>query len=160
MLTSAKAVGIYNGEIYISDDGKKVSQFSVIRPVSAELLNELHTIQFWMDNYRYWWVDAAKAGTTDLSLEDWFTNLMDEDDDGEEEFIGKDGSDCHIFDLYDGLRERCDRFIKKSRGVDVGTWECAGSYCPRDWSTNAPKKFDLVLDEELAGEYYKLNGLK
>lgn len=159
---SKKAVGIYGREVYISENGN-VEQFSVIRPVSQELLEELHDVEYWKKNYRYWWVDAAKEGRTDDSLEDFFQKMIDEEDNGDDVYIGKDNSDCEVLELDDELRAKCDRFILETTGMEVGTWEAAGCYSPMKWgeATIVDRfiRFDLVLDEELARKYYELRNL-
>lgn len=159
------AVGFYKGELYISENGN-VNSFDVIRPVSAELLEQLHDLDYWKENYRYWWIDAVRAGKTDESLEEFFQSLMDEEDNGCEEFIGKDSSDCDVFDYDDKLRKKCDAYIEKLTGKAVGTWESGGFYSPMKRETGPDgeykatyQRFDKVLDKKLAQKYYELHNL-
>ena len=161
------AVGIYKGEVFIAEDGNVNNGFGVIRPVSAEMLEQLHDISYWMENYRDWWADAARAGRTDDSLEEYFDKLMEEEDNGDEEFIGKDSSDCDVFDYNPGLRKRVDAYIKRTMKIEVGTWECAGYYTPhkdkldKDGNRDGViyQRFDKVLDNELAQKWYDLRNL-
>ena len=154
MSNKAKAVGIFGGELYISSNGERVDTFDVIRPVSVEMLEQLHDIEYWKENERDLWIEAERSGRTDESLKEYFNRLMEDEDNGDEEFVGQDDSFCDIFDYDNGeLRKKCDAFIKEHEGYEVGTWEASGFFSPDSFNKDF-KKFDLVLDKNLAKKYY------
>lgn len=150
-------VGIFNNEIFIAkiEDGE-FKQFSgVLRPVSVEQLENLRDSDYRRDEYRDFWKQAVAADATEDSFEDWLDEVWTEefDEDDEEDFPGKDSSDLEYLSEED--RQKADWFLG-TRGIEVGTWECAGLYSPASFNTGF-KKFDYVFmnpeAERLAKEY-------
>lgn len=167
-------VGIYNNEIFIAkvgEDGKMAKGYmgkpyfnGVLRPVTESDLDRLRDSSEREDEYFDLWKQAVQADSTRESFDEWFDQVWGEeyDEDDEEDFPGKDGSDCQY--LTEEFREEADSFLEK-QGIKVGTWESSGSYSPThetyhdgEWRSDF-KKFDYVfsdpLSQALAKEYVK-----
>lgn len=97
------------------------------------------------------WKDAVWNGDVTCSLDEYIELSMNELAD-DEDYLGKDNSWCDVFEDYETLREVVDKFILDEYGEEVGTWEASGCYTPHN-------KFDFVINEKLAEEYYKANGI-
>lgn len=168
MSKKPKAVGIYDKEIFIAnfnDDGT-IKYFYVLRPVSAELLSDLRDPDTYKSYCEDLWRCAVQAGNTESGLLEFAQELIDEADcdNDDEAFPLKDDSGLEY--LTQEEREAADNFLQEEYGIEVGTWECSGSFPPTIedcvgwdeknepiWVTNF-KKFDLVFDFELAEQYY------
>ena len=138
--------GIYNKEIFIAcvEDGK-VKKWDVIRPVSAYLLAELRDPDTYKEYCRDLWKDAVHSGNTELGLQEFAQECIDEADvdNDDEAFPYKDDSDCQY--LIDELREEADTFLEENEGFEVGTWESAGCYAPASFGDGAFTGWDYVF---------------
>ena len=151
-------VGIFNNEIYIAkiEDGKFKYFDGVLRPVTTDQLDELRDPDERREEYKEFWKQAVAANATEESFDDWFEMLWAEeyDEDDPEDFPGKDASDVAY--LSDEDRLKADWFLGLS-GIEVGTWESAGSYSPRSSFCKDFKHFDYVFmnpdAERIAKEY-------
>lgn len=155
-------VGIYDKEIFIAkvEDGEFAKDYSgnphfegVLRPVTSDMLDRLRDMDERRDEYKDLWKQSVAANATEESLDEWLEGLWDEemDEDDPESFPGKDDSDCQY--LTEELRREADEFLLKEMGIEVGTWECAGSYSPHSTSylsTSDFKDFDYVFDNPTA----------
>lgn len=157
-----KAVGIYNKEIFIAsiEDGKIVG-FDVLRPVTQEMLDDLRDAGTYKDYCKDLWICAVQQGTTELGLEDFAQELIDEADvdNDEESFPCKDESGLEYLTVNE--RNDADEFLLDEYDIEVGTWECSGWFPPNQdvyhedgWYSDF-KKFDYVFDLQLATQYYK-----
>lgn len=154
-----KAVGIYEREIFIAEldkEGNFVQFTGVLRPVTAEMLEELRNADTYKEYCRDLWQCAVSAGNTELGLEDFAQECIDEAgvDDDEEAFPGKDDSDTVY--LTEEERKTADKFLSESEEIEVGTWECSGMYSPNSFDSDEHKfkKFDYVFDRKLAEQFY------
>lgn len=151
MSKTNNVVGISNKEIFI----KSKYGFHVLRPVEKDVLEELRTVEgqinYGADDL---WREAVQAGITTDGLDDWMETYMSEsfDETDEEDFPCKDNSSCD--ELSEEDRELADKYLLEEYNLEVGTWECSGSFSPNSFNKNF-KKFDLVLNPKLAKEYYK-----
>lgn len=147
-------VGIYNKEVYIAlyEDGV-FHGFGVIRPVTEEMLSDLRDADTYKNYCEDLWKCAVQAGNTELGLLDFAQELIDEADidNDDEAFPCKDESDCQY--LTGEYREIADAYLK-GQGINVGTWESAGSYAPNSFNEDF-KKFDYVLNKTEAQKFYK-----
>jgi len=155
-----KTVGIYDREIFIAEldkEGNFIRFCDVLRPVSAEMLEELRDASSYKEYCRDLWQCAVQAGTTELGLEDFAQELIDEADcdNDEEAFPYKDESGLEY--LTEEERKTADKFLLEHDNIEVGTWECGGIYNPDSFERNGKKfrKFDYVFDRKLARQYYK-----
>ena len=126
-------IGIYNKEIFIeTQDGCT----HVLRIVPADRLKDLQSVEG-LKKYGFDddWRNAVYAGHTELGLDDWLEELLD-DIDGDEDFPCKDNS--YVDDLPQDVREKADEFIYDTYGIEVGTWECSGIYSPDG-------EYDIIL---------------
>ena len=158
-----KAVGIYNKEIFIAnfeEDGS-IRGFDVLRPVTKEMLDDLRDAGTYKDYCKDLWKCAVQQDTTELGLEDFAQELIDEADvdNDEESFPCKDESGLEY--LTENERKQADKFLLDEYDIEVGTWECSGSFPPTHdvyhedgWYSDF-KKFDYVFDLQLATQYYK-----
>lgn len=154
-----KAVGIYDKEIFImcfNEDGT-VRNFDVLRHVNSDKLEELRDADTYKDYCEDLWRCAVQAGTTELGLLDFAQELIDDADvdNDPEAFPCKD--DSGLMYLTEEEREAADKFMLDKYGIEVGTWECSGSYNPNtSWGSGEStfEKFDYVFDKELAEAYY------
>ncbi len=157
MVRKHKAVGIYDKEIFIAsfDENGNIEGFDVLRHVTAEMLSDLCDAGTYKDYCEDLWRSAVMAGSTELGLEDFAQELIDEADcDGDDEaFPLKDYSGLQY--LEDEERKAADEFLLDTYGIEVGTWESAGSYLPCAFTEDKFEKFDFVFDQELAEAYYK-----
>ena len=150
-------VGIFKNEIYIAlvEDGKFKHFDGVLRPVTTDQLDYLRDPYERREEYKEIWKQAVNADATEDSLDDWLDAVWtdDYDEDDPEDFPGKDDSDVQY--LSDEDRLKADWFLGLS-GVEVGTWESAGSYNPRSFYKDF-KHFDYVFmspdAERIAKEY-------
>ena len=151
----SKAVGIYDKEIYIAnlDENGNITDFDVIRPVTAQLLSDLRDPDTYQNYCEDLWKEAVRAGATQSGLLEFAEELIDEADcdNDEEAFPCKDDSGCE--EITQEERETADNFLLEEYNIEVGTWESAGSYSPNSFSEDF-KKFDLVFDYELAEQAY------
>lgn len=157
MARKPKAVGIYDKEIFIAkfDENGNIEGFDVLRHVTATMLADLRDAGTYKDYCEDLWRSAVMARSTELGLEDFAQELIDEADcDGDDEaFPLKD--DYGLQYLEDEEREAADEFLLDTYDIEVGTWECSGSYEPCGFSDDKFEKFDFVFDKELAEAYYK-----
>lgn len=156
-------VGIHNQEIFIINledgkphcgiDGKPC--FDVIRPVDVETLEYLRDMDQREDEYKELWKEAVAADATEQGFTDWLEDLWAEefDEEDEEDFPGKDNSFCRYLD--EDLREAADKFLLEECGVEVGTWEAAGTYSPGSFGSEKFTGWDYVFDTPLAKKYAK-----
>lgn len=167
MKTQFIPVGIFNMEIFIAEviDGKmrinsitKKPDFEgVLRPVSAEDLDDRRDLDGMRDEYKWMWKYAVAADVTEDSFDNWLEQYWAEsfDEDDPEDFPNKDSSDCQY--LTDEMRKEADNFLMESKDYEVGTWECSGSFNPGSFGGRKFKKFDYVfnnpLSKKLAKEY-------
>lgn len=159
MKEKAVPVGIFQKEIFIAlyRDGKLYG-FDVIRPVEANVLEELRDPDSYQEYCEDLWKGAVQAGATRLGLREYAEQCIDEADclNDDEAFPGKDESGCE--NLTPELRKEADNYLMDECGVEVGTWECSGSFCPNSFYKNF-KKFDYVFDNDAARksakDYYK-----
>lgn len=164
-------VGIYNNEVFIATiengkvhrgiDGKPV--FDVIRPVTAEMLENLRDIDYCRDEYRDEWKDAVAANATEEGFDDWLEGLWDEefDEDDEESFPSKDDSFTEYLTGQDRLD--AEAFLENNGHPTIGTWEASGSFpptfetCHEDGWYSDFKGFDYVFRspeaEEIARDF-------
>ncbi len=152
-----KTVGIYDKEIFIAeldDKGNFVRFIGVLRPVTEKMLDDLRDACTYKEYCRDLWVCAVRAGRTELGLEEYAQELIDEAccEDDEETFPGKD--DGYVQYLTEEEREKADKFLLEHEKIEVGTWECGGMYSPDSFSEDF-KKFDYVFDKKLAKQYYE-----
>ena len=156
MKKAPKAVGIYDKEIFIAkfDENGIIYNFDVLRPVTAEMLEELRDASTYKNYCDDLWRCAVRAGNTELGLEDFAQELIDEADvdNDPEAFPCKDESGLEY--LTENERKDADDFLLESEDMEVGTWECSGLYPPTH-SNSDFKKFDYVFDLKLATQYYK-----
>lgn len=129
-------IGIYNKEIFI----EKENNWGVLRLVDVDTLDSLHTadglIEFgWGDI----WKESVHNDWTILGLYEWLEGLINEEDDGDERFVGKDAS--YLDELTDEERKIADQYIYDTYGIEVGTWECGGFYPPDG-------EFEIILRDE------------
>lgn len=115
-------------EVYIPDgnypDGDP--RYNIIRPVTKDMLEELQSVDYWIENYREDWVEAVRAERTDDSLEDWMEQLVAEYC-GDENFPLKDESFCDsLMGPCNELRYNVDEYFLETFSIEVGTWECSG----------------------------------
>ena len=114
------------------------SNFNVIRPVSMEKLEEMRTLEGCKGYHKDLWVQAVVSNSTEDSLDDFCQSLLDElDANNDEDFPFKDDSGTEILDeivngTFETLRTIVDNFIQSAFGYEVGTWECSGSYSPKE----------------------------
>lgn len=155
-------VGIYNNELFIAEEewNEKAQNFephrgidnmiilSVIRPVMVPQLENYHDPDYMADYLKDIWIETVRHGNYTESLETFVKQCMNEEDDGDERYVGKDESDCDVFDYDEALRDLCDKFIQYREEEEVGTWESAGSYLPDG-------HFELILDKEIAQEIHQ-----
>ena len=163
-----KAIGIYEREIFIAelDEKGNFKHFSdVLRPVTASMLSDLRDADTYKNYCEDLWKCAVNAGSTELGLLDFAQELIDEADidNDEEAFPLKDESGLEY--LTEEERKAADDFLLEHENVEVGTWECSGSYSPTTsvpigndengviWGTRF-KKFDYEFDKNLAKQYY------
>ena len=126
-------IGIYDKEIFIENG----LNYDVLRFVDKETLDRLHTVEGLIDyGYDELWKEAVVHDATTDSLNDWLEQLLCEEDDGDEEFVGKDSS--FLSTLTKKERKAADKFILDTYGIEVGTWECSGLYPPEG-------EFDFIL---------------
>ena len=154
-MTEYKTVGIYDKEIFIAeldDKGNFVRFSGVLRPVTKEMLEELRDVDTYKEYCRDLWQCAVQSGDTELGLEDFAQEQLDDAgiDDDEEAFPGKDDSDTQY--LTEEERAIADDFLFLNNDVEVGTWESSGMYPPD--MDNDFKKFDYTFDKKLAKQYY------
>ena len=144
-------IGIYNGELFLKEDNH--SNMCVLRYVEQSDLAYRQsfsgTREFVED---IWREDVYNNGVT-CSLDEYVEMVMNNEIIDDEDFVGKDDSWCEVFEDYETLRELVDKFILDEYGEEVGTWEASGCYTPK-------AKFDFVIDEKLAEEYYKANNIE
>ena len=135
MKEKAVPVGIFQNEIFIAryKDGELSAlpfNFDVIRPVEASVLQDLRDPDSYQDYCEDLWKGAVQAGATKLGLREYAEQCIDE----------------------------ADNYLLNECGVEVGTWECSGSFCPNSFYKNF-KKFDYVFDNDAARkaaeDYYK-----
>ena len=158
-------VGIYEKKIFIAKvkDGKMARDYcgelrfcDVLRPVSTDMLETLRDPDSRRDEYKDLWKEAVHAGTTEDGLDDWLEEVWEEEmDEGDpESYPGKDDSGCEY--LTEDFRKEADDFLLKHENIEVGTWECSGSYNPTSAGYDY-EKFDYVfknpLSQALAKEY-------
>ena len=138
--------GIYDKEVFIAavDEEGKI-RWDVIRPVKAELLAELRDPDTYKEYCRDLWESAVHSGNTELGLQEFAQELIDEADvdNDDEAFPCKDDSDCQY--LIDELREEADTYLEENEGIEVGTWESAGCYAPASFNGGAFKGWDYVF---------------
>ena len=167
-------VGIHEKEIFIAKvkDGKMARDYcgglyfyDVLRPVSTDMLETLRDPDSRRDEYKDLWREAVHAGTTEAGLDDWLEEVWEEEmgEGDPESYPGKDDSGCEY--LTEDFRKEADDFLLKHENIEVGTWECSGSYNPTfaryDHETGEFRskfeKFDYVfnnpLSKALAKEY-------
>ena len=155
-----KAVGIYDKEIFLVkiENGKPVNNFDVLRLVTKDQLESLRDPddEDTRYNYKDLWKMAVAAGHYEGSLDDYIEEAFDEYDldDDKEMWPGKDESGPE--NLTAEEREAADKFIEERYGIEVGTWECSGSYAPThetyhngEWYSDF-RGFDFVFDGKLA----------
>lgn len=144
-------IGIYKGELFLKED--KHSNMCVVRYITKDDLDYRRsytgTREFVED---IWREDVYNNGVT-CSLDEYVEMVMNNEIIDDEDFVGKDDSWCCVFDYYDNLRTLVDKFILDEYDEEVGTWEASGCYTPK-------AKFDFVIDEKLAEEYYKANDIE
>ena len=160
-------VGIYEKEIFIAKvrDGKMAMNYcgsryfcDVLRPVSTDMLETLRDPDSRRDEYKDLWKEAVYAGTTEDGLDDWLEEVWEEemDEDDPESYPCKDDSGCEY--LTEDFRKEADDFLLKHEDIEVGTWECSGSYNPTsagydhetgEWRSKF-KKFDYVFNNPLS----------
>ena len=116
------------------------------------MLEELRDVDTYKEYCRDLWQCAVQTGNTELGLEDFAQEQLDDAgiDDDEEAFPGKDDSDTQY--LTEEERAIADDFLLEHDDVEVGTWECSGMYPPN--MDNDFKKFDYIFDKKLAKQYY------
>ena len=97
MKEKAVPVGIFQKEIFIAlyRDGK-LYRFDVIRPVEANVLEELRDPDSYQKYCEDLWKGAVQAGATRLGLREYAEQCIDEADclNDDEAFPGKDESGC------------------------------------------------------------------
>ena len=142
MKETMKAVGIYDKEIFLVkiENGKPVNNFDVLRLVTKDQLESLRDPddEDTRYNYKDLWKMAVAAGHYEGSLDDYIEEAFDEYDldDDKEMWPGKDESGLE--NLTAEEREAADKFIEERYGIEVGTWECSGSYAPH--ARNLPQR--------------------
>ena len=147
-------IGIYNQELYVAEnDFNGTQNMCVVRYITKDDLEYRRsytgTREFVED---IWREDVYNNGVT-CSLDEYVEIVMNNEIIDDEYFVGKDDSWCNVFDYHDNLRTLVDKFILDEYGEEVGTWEASGCYTPK-------AKFDFVIDEKLAEEYYKANNIE
>lgn len=129
-------IGMYDKEIFIEGE----HNCDVIRLVDKDTLEKLHTkeglIEYGWDDL---WKEAVRCGATTDGLDDWLDAVLDEEDNGDEMFAGKD--DSFVNELTDEERAIADKYILDTYGIEVGTWEASGCYPPKG-------EYELILREE------------
>lgn len=143
-------IGIYKGELFLKEDNH--SNMCVLRYITKDDLEYRRTYtgtrEFVED---IWREDVYNNGVT-CSLDEYVEIVMNNEIIDDEDFVGKDDSWCCVFDYYDNLRTLVDKFILDEYSEEVGTWEASGCYTPHN-------KFEFVINEKLAEEYYKTEGI-
>lgn len=161
MKKAPTAVGIYDKEIFIAkfnEDGT-IMGFDVLRHVTADKLEDLRDAGTYKEYCVDLWRCAVAAGSTELGLEDYAQELIDEADvdNDPEAFPCKDESGLEYLSIEE--REAADKFLLERYAIEVGTWESSGWYPPTmeryhedGWYSDF-KKFDYVFDKALAKQY-------
>lgn len=143
-------IGIYKGELFLKEDNH--SNMCVLRYMTKEDLEYWRSYEGVKEFVEdIWREDVYNNGVT-CSLDEYVEIVMNNEINDDEDFVGKDDSWCCVFDYYDNLRTLVDKFILDEYGEEVGTWEASGCYTPK-------AKFEFVINEQLAEEYYKANGI-
>ena len=144
-------IGIYKGELFLKEENH--SNMCVLRYITKDDLEYRRsytgTREFVED---IWREDVYNNGVT-CSLDEYVEMVMNNEIIDDEDFVGKEDSWCEVFEEYETLRELVDKFILDEYSEEVGTWEASGCYTPK-------AKFDFVIDEKLAEEYYKANNIE
>lgn len=143
-------IGIYKGELFLKEDNH--SNMCVLRYMTKEDLEYWRSYEGVKEFVEdIWREDVYNNGVT-CSLDEYVEIVMNNEIIDDEDFVGKDDSWCCVFDYYDNLRTLVDKFILDEYDEEVGTWEASGCYTPK-------AKFEFVINEKLAEEYYKANGI-
>ena len=142
-------IGIYKGELFLKEDNH--SNMCVLRYMTKEDLEYWQSYDGVKEYVKDIWKDAVWNGDVTCSLDEYIELSMNELS-NDEDFVGKDDSWCEVFEDYEILRELVDKFILCEYGEEVGTWEASGCYTPHN-------KFEFVINEKLAEEYYKAEGI-
>ena len=143
-------IGIYKGELFLKEDNH--SNMCVLRYMTKEDLEYWRSYEGVKEFVEdIWREDVYNNGVT-CSLDEYVEIVMNNEIIDDEDFVGKDDSWCCVFDYYDNLRTLVDKFILDEYDEEVGTWEASGCYTPK-------AKFEFVINEQLAEEYYKANGI-
>lgn len=160
-MTTKIPVGIYDNELFMAETEwneekqkydvhrgiDNIPVLSVIRPVMISQLENFHDPNYMAGYIKDLWRQAVAHGSCECSLTDFVQQCMNEEDDGDERFVGKDESDCDIFECDEELRLLCDKFVEYHENEEVGTWESAGAYSPDG-------HFELILEKEIAQEVH------
>ena len=144
---------------------------AVIRPVPSETLEYCRND---MDSVREWWKMAVADDHTELGLEDYFKQMLDNDSDSfwyDEDWPAKDESFCYgLLEDHENqtlkaggfkgedpnggdFRKHVEKLIADSDeididGDDIATWESAGL-----WAPSEPFVIELA-PREILDEYY------
>lgn len=131
-------VGVKDGEIYLLNgifdhgNGFKGATGSILRPVTADEVEERRDLEYVKDVYGYLWQEAVADGSTEISLNEYIEDIIFYCDG---HFPGHDDSDIEHLD---------DDFIS-TYFPDAETFECVGG--GRCFSTNM--KFDVLVSQDL-----------
>ena len=144
-----QVIGVVDDDVFISNT---TSSMYVIRPVTKSALESLRSIEGLKDyGYKELWQNAVMGDATELGFDDYLQELLDDSDilNDEESFPNKDYSFTQYLD--DESRKIVEDYLYEKTGKEIGTWECSGIFTPT-------RKFDLVINQQLANEFYKKMG--
>lgn len=147
-------IGIYNGELYLAEnDFNGTQNMCVLRYITKDDLEYKRSYTGTRECVEEIWREQVYIGDETCSLDEYVEQVLNYDVCGDEDYVGKDSSWCEVFDYHENLRKMVDDYILQEYDDEVGTWEASGCYTPK-------AKFDLVIDEKLAEEYYKAENIK